>query len=136
MIVYKEFFEELRECYEKHSIDFNYDLRNVGFKYEENIPNKVYVKTKATTNQISNQPKQSEEYNENHNKNDYWIKKPAATNPPTKIKRIFQNFESMVYHIALNLAENIGRLPDHLHSRMVLSIDNNEYLKTYIRKFG
>jgi len=117
MIDYKEFFEELKECYEKHSIEFNYDLRAVRFKNEENISNKVYS------------------YDEKYNKNDYWIKKTAITNPPP-IKRIFQNFESMVYHIALNLAEKIGRLPDHLHSRMILSIDNDEYLKTYVRKFG
>jgi hypothetical protein len=135
MIDYKGFFEELKECYEKHLIEFNYDLRAVRFKDEENISNKVYSKAKTTTNQVSNQPKQSEQYDEKYNKNDYWIKKPAITNPPP-IKRIFRNFENMVYYIALNLAEKIGRLPDHLHSRMILSIDNDEYLKTYVRKFG
>lgn len=58
-------------------------------------------------------------------------------NPMSKQKvKIFADFKDMVYTLAWELSERIGRLPDSLHARMILSTDNHPLVKSYVWKWG
>jgi hypothetical protein len=50
--------------------------------------------------------------------------------------QVFSNLPDMLYLLALELSQKIGRLPDALHARMVLTTDQNPSVKAYIRQFG
>lgn len=50
--------------------------------------------------------------------------------------KFFNSLADLVYTLAWELAEEIGRLPDNLHSRMVLSADKHRSRIKYIEKFG
>lgn len=49
---------------------------------------------------------------------------------------MFSGLSDMVYRLALKLAKSIGRLPGHLHARMVLSTDEHPAVKKYISRYG
>lgn len=49
--------------------------------------------------------------------------------------KVFQTIAEAVYYLAWELASVIGRLPDHIHARMVLSTDKSPFLKKYVENF-
>lgn len=58
-------------------------------------------------------------------------------NPMSKHKiRLFSDFRDMVYTLAWELSRKIGRLPDSMHARMVLSADGHPMVRRYIEERG
>lgn len=50
--------------------------------------------------------------------------------------RYFYGPSDMVYTLAWELSQRIGRLPDGIHARMVLSIDDHACIRRYVAEWG
>lgn len=129
---YNQFLFELEQCYADHGIEFPKHMLKKTFDKDWGSFMYKYM------NLYGSNPTHSIKHANWHNK-DHKINTNYAYSKQkyTTFKNTFSNNISvMVYKIALHLAERIGKLPDHLHARMVMSLDNNIFIKKYIDKFG
>jgi hypothetical protein len=142
---YEIFFRELEECYLENGLVFNYNLDDIkrqsrfpGYytsvvststPFDLNLPKNVsyasfstdVVNSKADADWVSEAREYAATFNESlaHQMN----------------VKIYKNLSDLVYFMALKLSEKIGKLPDHLHSRMILSHDKSEERIQYVRTF-
>lgn len=123
---YQQFFIELKECYLQHGLEFKFDLKSVKSTYIPKIYNKAnfnyksYRDTSCEAVSLKNKIAYSKKTNINVKTNMPHFT-PSAT------------LKEFVYKLAFMLAEKIGKLPDHLHSRMVLSTDKSIYKDLYFK---
>lgn len=129
---YGEFFKELKACHMEHGIPFGYEFSgpvknaNICPGFVNSIKNKSCYSRKACSKKFSY--KSNRKLATTLNKNLLWNLKSSMA---------FSSFPSdLVYGIAWRLSERIGRLPDNLHNRMVLSIDGHPAIARYIEKHG
>ena len=132
---YETFFYALRECHRSHGLPFDHRFSDAFDK-----------ETKG--NKFSNTILKSFCYSKKTRSGGCVMEIKAPTNGATKNGTYSKSFDfkmpwsmwrnpaDMVYTIAWRLSERIGRLPDHLHNRMVLSADRHIAISRYIRKHG
>lgn len=123
------FLEELKDCYKINGIEFPDSLLFYRSNSSTRVPfNGKPAKHDRLKNQIS-----SYAYAKVGNATPSYKHYNAMSKQKIKV---FTDFRDMVYTLAWELSERIGRLPDSLHARMVLSIDGHPMVKSYIGKWG
>jgi hypothetical protein len=129
MIDSEQFFLELRDLYIANGLEFNHSL--------ETFPNNKY--SVLCTDMRSNcRPKSFEPIvppASNSERNLVQQKNNRKLFSQIDIK-YFKSLEEFLYAMAYELAERTGRLPDNIHSRIVLSTHDSQSRLKYILKFG
>jgi hypothetical protein len=125
---YREFLNELESACSAAGVDFEYfnggsasPINNYILREKINLPNpptKTYTWNRSEVN-IKNE----------------WIKTENYNNKRENFK-VFQCLADLVYFLALSLSRKIGRLPEALHARMMMSTDDNANRKEYVRNHG
>lgn len=137
---YHQFFLELRDCYASHGLEFGHDFESSVIKSWTHIPNKWMQP--PFHNNMSKPPFC---YSDKPPSPGNWAAlrdKYAGASSSTKASlyalrpRVFFSAADMVYTLAWDLSREIGRLPDALHARMVLSTDDHRARRTYIESHG
>jgi hypothetical protein len=133
---YEGFFEGLRECHLANGIPFRHEW-----------PLRIYLMVKNATNCYSMGKKKPKPNKipkswgvfsgEKHlNRPPVSSAYKANKNAPSSRDFSFKQDQREVYTIALDLARKIGRLPDNLHNRMVLTADRHQSILAYLDEFG
>lgn len=125
---YREFLKELESACTSAGVDFEYfnggsasPINNYLFREKINLPLPPKTSTWSGAEvKIKNGWSKTESYDNNKHEN----------------FKIFQCLADLVYFIALNLSKKIGRLPEALHVRMMMSTDDNAHRKEYVRNHG
>jgi hypothetical protein len=137
MMDYENFFNELRECYIAHGLEFRHEWPLRANLMIKNATNCYSLnKKKLKTNKM---PKNWNIWTDSKQlRNSSLV--PSAhkinNNAPSICNFSFKEDRREVYNIALNLARKIGRLPDNLHSRMLLTADQHPSILAYLDEFG
>ena len=141
MIDYEQFFFELRDLYLKNGLEFKHELSDVkrsisssrhvgvlaraafvgGFVPELTLDKEIFKSFKPNNKKIL--ARNGIEINNN------------KLFDKAKWK-FYKSFEEFIFAMAYELAEKIGKLPDAMHSRMILSICDSPSRKKYVLKFG
>jgi hypothetical protein len=138
MIDYEQFFFELRDLYLANGLEFNHELKDV----KRNISSSRHVgilKDVALDKDLLGEEKFPKDSLKPTNKKIPFQNGIKIDNNKLFNKamwRFYKSFEEFVYSTAYELAEKIGRLPDAMHSRMILSTDDSPARKNYVLKFG
>lgn len=118
---YATFFDDLETCYKENEIQFRCSyssaIRNFIVSVDPNAPE--LQKEEITYTWDKNKKHFAGQFL-NHKSFDF---------------KVFKTKREVIYYLAWELACVIGRLPDKLHARMVLSTDRDPFLKTYLRSF-
>ena len=122
---YDQFLKELRAVYSENGFEMEYASYNGRYsvKQETYIPKKkeqTFTWNKNPMN-ISNDW-MGKSYNNNKNYD--------------KSFKMFESIAEVVYYFAFRLSSLIGKLPEALHVRMVMSTDDNWHRKEYVRIHG
>jgi hypothetical protein len=131
---YDQFLEEINECYRLNGLEPGYGLDRLATS-----PVNLGIATKSTHVPLKAAEKQKWLVEKSKSNRIILDKHNANESEKLELKRQYKFFNSLadlVYTLAWELAENIGRLPDNLHSRMVLSTDKHKSRIRYIEKFG
>lgn len=137
------FFEEIRREFVSRGLEFRYsperlvygDLFKVAPSYKANKNNFVSLGVNKKSNKnLSATSKCS-------GGSEFWNDCISKSQPYVMVRddqdvEMFFDLTDMVYRLALKLAKKIGRLPDALHARMVLSSDDHPSVKRYIERYG
>jgi hypothetical protein len=133
---YEGFFEELRECHLANGIPFRHEWPLRAYLMIKNATNCYSVgKKKPNPNKM---PKTwgmhsgNKHFNSSLSSSAY----KANKNAPSFCDFSYDQDRREVYTIALDLARKIGRLPDNLHNRMVLTADRHPAILAYLDEFG
>jgi hypothetical protein len=132
---YEIFFKELKECH----------LAN-GIPFEHEWPLRAYLTIKNATNCYSlgkKKPKPNKtpkswgifRGNKHFNGPPVPFLSKANKNAPSSRDFMYKQDRREIYTIALGLARKIGRLPDGLHNRMVLTADRHPAILAYLDEF-
>jgi len=140
MIDYEQFFFELRDLYLANGLEFNHELSDV--KRSISSSRHVGILTDLTLDKelVAKEGEEifAESFKPNNKKmpfhNGIKIDNNKLFNKA--MWKFYKSFEEFVYSLAYELAEKIGKLPDAMHSRMILSICNSPSRKKYVLKFG
>ena len=130
---YDQFLEEINECYRMNGLEPGYGLDRLSIS----PANKFGIATK--TPPVPTMLAEKQKWLMQKSKGNVLPKDNANDHEKLELKRQYKYFTSLadlVYTLAWELAEEIGRLPDNLHSRMVLSADKHRSRIKYIEKFG
>lgn len=123
-----QFLKELEEAYSDRGLELSYSRNKDQYILEEPA---LGIKKKGNIKKTFS-----------WNKNPVmvgggWLTGTASSDNPASFNfRVFGNIREFVYHLALRLSRRIGRLPDALHARMIMSTDDDRSLKEYVRKHG
>lgn len=142
---YEQFFMELKECYSSHGLEFNYDFDSSVVKSWKNHFNKwgrILMSKYGLKNprpfvfdKYSTGPDIKKSWNALQDK--YAHASSAIKSSIYALRpRVFFGVADMVYTLAWELSCEIGRLPDSLHARMVLSTDDHRARRNYIENHG
>lgn len=137
------FFEEIRREFVSRGLEFRYsperfvygDLFKVAPSYQANKNKFVSLGVNNKSKKdLSAASKCSGDY-------EIWDNCISKSQPYVIVRddqdvEMFFDLLDMVYRLALKLAKKIGRLPDALHARMVLSSDDHPSVKRYIERYG
>lgn len=142
---YESFFRELEECHIENGLEFNYNLDDI--KRQSRFPG-YYTSVVSTSMPLDLDPPKNVSYASfsptgvNSKADSEWVsearKYTATFNQSLADQmnvKIYKDLVDLVYFIALELSDKIGTLPDHLHSRMILSHDKSEERIKYVKKF-
>lgn len=137
---YRQFFEELKSCYESNGLPFEYDFKRSVAKVQANNLNLLNMPPYCYSKQTIKSSNKSAKSKFRFNLYDDFIKamKPESLNAREYffVPRLFYGVEDMVYSLAWELSCKIGRLPDALHARMVFSLDGHRAIRRYIKEHG
>jgi hypothetical protein len=130
---YEGFFKELKECHLAYGIPFEHEW-----------PLRTYFMIKNATNCYSpgkKKPKPNKSWGvfsggKHFNRSPVPSVHKANKNAPSICDFSYEQDQREIYAIALGLARRIGRLPDGLHNRMVLTTDRHPAILTYLDGFG
>lgn len=138
------FFEDLRRCYSENGLPFDYDMeksvstKNLNFSCKSFSYAAAGKKNQAAgTGSLRDCFKEysKSKFLENIVKDAPMMTKNFASNEVSKwggIPRIFSSAEDMLYTLAWELSLVIGRLPDAVHARMILSVDHHHARLAYV----
>ena len=132
---YDQFLEEINECYRLNGLEPGYGLDRLA----TSPVNFFGIATKSTPVPTMWAEKQKWLVEKSKSNRILPNKHNANESEKLELKRQYKFFNSLadlVYTLAWELAESIGRLPDNLHSRLVLSTDKHRSRIRYIEKFG
>lgn len=142
---YRAFFEELGRSYAHNGLEFPYTYD--GFYYGVLTRNKTvlgpfiaesaYKKAYAVPKEQTSFPK-ALSHPWCYASSDGKAKAPWYAKSIEEIQkaRYFEGPADMVYTLAWELSQRIGRLPDGLHARMVLSADDHRCIRRYVAEWG
>ena len=135
MIDYEQFFFELRDLYLANGLEFRHELNDV--KQSISCSRHVGILTDIKLDKdLFGEEKLPKDSFKPTNKFQNGIKIDNNKLFNKAMWRFCKSFEEFVYSKAYELAEKIGRLPDAMHSRMILSTDDSPSLKKYVMQFG
>jgi hypothetical protein len=130
---YDQFLEEINECYRLNGLEPGYGLDRIAISPANNFG----IATKSTP--VPPMAAAKQKWLIQKSKCNVLPKDNTNESEKLELKRQYKFFTTLAdltYTLAWELAENIGRLPDNLHSRMVLSTDKHRSRMRYIEKFG
>lgn len=133
---YQVFFEELKACYKSHGLLMNARFLSPGTPNPTGSYLGGSIKSKNSGHFSNKTPHLAKFGPPCSYKNSAMNNKKTALKGKKSDLRVFSNLPDMLYLLALELSQKIGRLPDALHARMVLTTDQNPSVKAYIRQFG
>jgi hypothetical protein len=135
MIDYEQFFFELRDLYLANGLEFNHELNDV----KRSISSSLHVGVLTDLTLDKDLGKEIfKSFKPNNKKMPFRDGIKIDNNKFfDKAKwKFYKSFEEFIYSMAYELAEKIGKLPDAMHSRMILSICDSPSRKKYVLKFG
>lgn len=143
---YRQFFDDLKECYSSRGFPFDYDFDKSVSKSCNSLGKSLGPLASFFSKQLSRRLKSENFVYSNKGKDfranysgDFKIpmwKDHVFPKQYFFVPRLFYGVEDMVYSLAWELSCRIGRLPDALHARMVFSLDSHRAIRRYIEKHG
>lgn len=128
----RTFFEELGQSYVDNGLDFPYSYE--GFYFGD------FGRAKAQPKSAHpHPPPNKKKYDLYSRLFDGKAVEYKWYSPPIDHKqkdRLFKNPTDMVYTLAWELSQRIGRLPAALHARMVIGGDDHPCVRRYIAEWG
>lgn len=122
---YDQFLNELRVAYSQRGLEMQYVPTNKRYAVEEN----TYV-PKPKDQTFTWDKKQVKMGNN-------WMTKTYNNNKDyNKSFKVFDTIAEIAYYFAFRLSMIIGKLPEALHVRMIMSTDDNRHRKEYVRIHG
>jgi hypothetical protein len=148
MMEYEDFLKELKDCYEAHGHDFwravfCFCYSNKGNKSGlGKFDNKFAyqgIKSNLHVNAVLDNPSAQKKIDSKKEATEVFKSRKSFA-PANKHWGVgigtFMDVKDVVYSLAWELSQKIGRLPDHIHARMSLSIDRHPSVSRYIERFG
>lgn len=133
----EEFLRELKDCYRINGVEFPDDFMFFSSKFTPNPQVKRAPYRNAAHGKVPAMYRCEEK---TLPENAFCYSKGKAAKEflvtPKRKSRAFSDFRDMVYTLAWELSRKIGRLPDGLHARMVLSADGHPMVRRYIEERG
>lgn len=126
---YEAFFDELVAEYALHNVEIRYYLDKSKIKFGTNDPFAAQLNDGSEIIVLGEPKVKSHGWYSV----DYDGLKNLKNNTHLKF---FPNAADLVYCLAYELSERVGRLRDSLHNRMVLSSDRSHWRKRYVKRFG
>lgn len=141
----RTFFEELGRAYAESGLEFPYSYE--GFYYGRLPRNKIVPGqffAQSSHKNLSAKPKDASFFSKalshpwcyavsNDKAKAPWYAKSIEE---IQKARCFADPSDMVYTLAWELSQSVGRLPEAIHARMVFSADDHPCVRKYISMWG